>query len=326
MTTSTSAGTAGSRATRARRPARCAARRSTSGTASATPAGSSSRRSGTWRGSSSASRTARSPAPSSRSPSSTWRRRRWIYFSHHVLLWADPARRLANMSMRGGWKRMMAGLPLIMMEAHGPGHIALSDNHAGEVIALPLQHGQQIWVREHRFLCATGNIRYDWDPTDVWYVTGQDADDQETHYPMGQYGDIFTAHRAPGPAAAARAGQHVHPRPAAGRVAARPAELAALPRRVGAGAPAPGVPAEHGLRVLAQLVELPQHLGPAERAPAGSRSSRCTSGPRTPRPSQPLATPRTTAGRSAPGPARPAHGVSDGRELSAATSGSVVAR
>ena len=120
-----------------------------------------------------------------------------VYFSHHVLLWTDPATRLASMSMRGGWKRMMAGLPLIMVEAHGPGRIALSDNHAGEVIALPMQHGQQIWVREHRFLCATGNIRYDWDATHVWYVTGT-GDDQETHYPMGQYGDIFTAADRPG--------------------------------------------------------------------------------------------------------------------------------
>jgi len=59
----------------------------------------------------------------------------FIYFSHHVLLWADPQAQLGNMSMRGGWKRMMAGMPLIMVEGRGPGHIALSDNHAGEVIA-----------------------------------------------------------------------------------------------------------------------------------------------------------------------------------------------
>jgi uncharacterized protein (AIM24 family) len=120
-----------------------------------------------------------------------------VYFSHHVLLWADPATRLQNMSMRGGWKRMVAGLPMMMVEAHGPGHIALSDNHAGEVIALPLQHGHSMWVREHRFLCATGNIRYDWNSNDVWYVTG-DQDEQETHYPMGQFGDIFTATDRPG--------------------------------------------------------------------------------------------------------------------------------
>ncbi len=121
----------------------------------------------------------------------------WIYFSHHVLLWTDTVARLGNMPMRGGWNRVMAGLPLIMVEARGPGHLALSDNHAGEVVALPLHHGQQMWVREHRFLCATGNIGYDWQSNDVWYVTGT-GDDQETHYPMGQSGDVFTARDAPG--------------------------------------------------------------------------------------------------------------------------------
>src|SRR5487761_253577 len=30
-----------------------------------------------------------------------------LYFSHHVLLWADPAAQLGNMAMRGGWKRVM---------------------------------------------------------------------------------------------------------------------------------------------------------------------------------------------------------------------------
>src|SRR5215467_8532690 len=96
----------------------------------------------------------------------------WIYFSHHVLLWTEPRTRLGNMSMRGGWNRKMAGLPM--------------------------QHGQQIWVREHRFLCATGNITYDWYPADVWYETGQNSDDREMHYPMGQYGDVFGAQGAPG--------------------------------------------------------------------------------------------------------------------------------
>jgi uncharacterized protein (AIM24 family) len=121
----------------------------------------------------------------------------WIYFSHHVLLWTDPATRLTNMPMRGAWNRKMAGMPLVMVEGRGPGHLALSDNHAGEVIALPLQHGQQIWVREHRFLCATGNIRYDWYPSDLWYETG-DGNDREMHYPMGQFGDVFGSHEGPG--------------------------------------------------------------------------------------------------------------------------------
>jgi Uncharacterized conserved protein len=121
----------------------------------------------------------------------------WIYFSHHVLLWTEPQTRLTNMPMKGAWNRKMAGLPLIMVEARGPGHLALSDNHAGEIVALPMQHGQQIWVREHRFLAATGNIKYDWYPSDVWYETGQDSDDREMHYPMGRYGDVFGAQAAP---------------------------------------------------------------------------------------------------------------------------------
>jgi uncharacterized protein (AIM24 family) len=122
----------------------------------------------------------------------------WIYFSHHVLLWTGPETRLGNMPMRGAWNRMMSGMPLIMVEGRGPGRVALSDNHAGELVALPLQHNQQIWVREHRFLAATGNISYDWHPTDVWYETGQDSDDREMHYPMGQYGDVFAAREGPG--------------------------------------------------------------------------------------------------------------------------------
>jgi uncharacterized protein (AIM24 family) len=84
-----------------------------------------------------------------------------------------------------------------MVEARGPGHVALSENHAGEVVALPMQHGQQMWVREHRFLTATGNILYDWHPSGVWYTTGS-GDDQETHYPMGQFGDVFRAQEGPG--------------------------------------------------------------------------------------------------------------------------------
>jgi uncharacterized protein (AIM24 family) len=121
----------------------------------------------------------------------------WIYFSHHVLLWTEPGTKLSNMPMRGAWNRKMAGLPLIMVEGRGPGHLALSDNHAGEIVALPMQHGQQIWVREHRFLCGTGNIKYDWYPSDIWYDTGN-GDDRERHFPMGQYGDVFGAHDAPG--------------------------------------------------------------------------------------------------------------------------------
>jgi uncharacterized protein (AIM24 family) len=121
----------------------------------------------------------------------------WIYFSHHKLLWAEPSAQLSAMNLGGGWNRVLAGLPLIMMQGAGPGHIAISDNHAGEMIALPLQHGQSVAVREHRLLAASGNVTYTWSAAGVWFQTGY-GDDKEMHYPMGPYGDIFTAQNAPG--------------------------------------------------------------------------------------------------------------------------------
>ena len=53
---------------------------------------------------------------------------------------------------------MLSGLPLIMVEARGPGRIALSGDRPGELIALPLMPGRTMWTREHRFLTATGNV------------------------------------------------------------------------------------------------------------------------------------------------------------------------
>ncbi|MGI8493159.1 MAG: AIM24 family protein [Acidimicrobiales bacterium] len=121
----------------------------------------------------------------------------WVYFSHHHLLWAEPGVDLATRPMSGGWNRVRAGLPLVMMQAHGPGHLALSDDSPGEVVAIPIQHGQEVWVREHRFLAATGNVGYRWDQSGIWYVTGS-GDDQETHYPVGMYIDRFFAQGGPG--------------------------------------------------------------------------------------------------------------------------------
>jgi uncharacterized protein (AIM24 family) len=127
----------------------------------------------------------------------TLRGREWIYFSHHTLLWTDPTAQLTSMKMSGGWNRMLAGMPLLMMQAGGPGHVALSDNHAGDLVALPLMPGTNIWVREHRFLAATGNIGYHFERTGIWFTTGT-GDDKETHYPLGMYGDRFVAQGSPG--------------------------------------------------------------------------------------------------------------------------------
>ena len=120
-----------------------------------------------------------------------------VYFSHHVLLWKDPQINITSMPMRGGWKRMFAGLPLIMTQASGPGHIAFSRDLPGELIPIPLQSGQSLDVREHLFLVATQHVQYDWFQTNIWFQT-QNGNDTETHYPVGMFMDRFSSPAAPG--------------------------------------------------------------------------------------------------------------------------------
>lgn len=120
-----------------------------------------------------------------------------IYFAHHVLLWKDAQLNITTMPLSGAWKRMFAGMPLIMTQAHGPGHIAFSRDAPGELIALPLEPGQVVEVREHLFLTATSTVSYDWFATNVWFTT-RSGDDKETHYPVGMFMDRFASPQAPG--------------------------------------------------------------------------------------------------------------------------------
>jgi uncharacterized protein (AIM24 family) len=120
-----------------------------------------------------------------------------VYFSHHVLLHTDPQVRLDTMRMARGWNRMLAGMPLIMMTAQGPGHIAFSADRPGETLAVPLQHNQAVDVVEHRFLVATSNVTYQWENSGIWFST-QKGDDQEYHYPLGMTMDRFWAQGGPG--------------------------------------------------------------------------------------------------------------------------------
>jgi uncharacterized protein (AIM24 family)/DNA-directed RNA polymerase subunit RPC12/RpoP len=120
-----------------------------------------------------------------------------VYFAHHVLLWKDPETVVSTMSLKGAWKRMFAGMPLIMTQAVGPGHIAFSRDAPGELIAVPIHPGQSVDVREHLFLCATGNVVYDWFSTNVWFRT-RTGDDTETHYPVGAFMDRFSGTQQPG--------------------------------------------------------------------------------------------------------------------------------
>ena len=120
-----------------------------------------------------------------------------VYFAHHVLLWKEPQVTITNMPIKGAWKRMLAGLPVIMTQAHGPGHIAFSRDVPGETVALPIQPGHSVDVREHVFIVATGQVNYGFFQTGVWFATKRD-DETETHYPVGYLMDRFSAAQAPG--------------------------------------------------------------------------------------------------------------------------------
>jgi uncharacterized protein (AIM24 family) len=83
-----------------------------------------------------------------------------VYFEHHVVLWKDPALDIGMKAVKGAFRRMVAGMPVFMTEARGPGEIAFSRDGAGHVFPLHLGAGEAIQVREHQFLAATGNIEY----------------------------------------------------------------------------------------------------------------------------------------------------------------------
>jgi uncharacterized protein (AIM24 family) len=106
----------------------------------------------------------------------------WMYFSPKVLLWADAVTTLAPPSKGGGG----------MMKARGPGHVGVSENRAGVLVAVPLQRRRTIWVRQGRFLCATGSVQYRWKRSSVSYLQCRGVE-TESEYPLGRYHLTFTA-------------------------------------------------------------------------------------------------------------------------------------
>jgi uncharacterized protein (AIM24 family) len=152
-----------------------------------------------------------------------------VFFPNHNLLWQEPGVQLSAMSLRGGWDRMRAGLPVVMLQGVGPGTISFSHDSAGEMIALPLEPGGAVDVREHQLVVATLGVTYDWYESGIWFTTsgrggaaqpaglgllkmgldlvGMDAGDGgddgagneiEWHYPVGRYVDRFGAGERPG--------------------------------------------------------------------------------------------------------------------------------
>ncbi|HTW06515.1 MAG TPA: AIM24 family protein [Acidimicrobiales bacterium] len=139
-----------------------------------------------------------------------------VYFTHDMLLWQDATTLLDTLPFARPWNRTRAGMPLVMMSATGPGRVAFSHDEPGELLALPLQPGHGVDVREHSLLCATAAVAYDWFETGVWFVTsgehheasgiggiggigGGGGDNQPVwHYPVGQFMDRFFCRDRPG--------------------------------------------------------------------------------------------------------------------------------
>ena len=83
-----------------------------------------------------------------------------VFFEHHVLLWKEPSVDISVRAMKGALKRMMAGMQIFVTEATGVGQIAFSRDGPGHIVPIHLAQGEEIHVREHQFLAATGNIDY----------------------------------------------------------------------------------------------------------------------------------------------------------------------
>ena len=83
-----------------------------------------------------------------------------VFFEHHVLLWKDDPVALSIMTLQGGMRRVLAGMPFVISVAHGPGRIAFSRDATGELVVLPLHPGMEVDAREHAFLLASHHVDY----------------------------------------------------------------------------------------------------------------------------------------------------------------------
>lgn len=116
-----------------------------------------------------------------------------VWFSHHKLVFVEETVSLTRHNDgKSFFTKLAASMPRVLLSASGPGHLALSDNHAGELVALPLEAEQRMWVRDHVFLAATESVSYEPVANNlmVWISKGNES---ERYFPLGYYDDIFHA-------------------------------------------------------------------------------------------------------------------------------------
>jgi uncharacterized protein (AIM24 family) len=83
-----------------------------------------------------------------------------VFFEHHAMLWKDETVPMSVMDTPGGAKRLLGDMPFVLSVAHGPGHIALSRDAAGELVVLPIDGTATVELRGHALLVASGTMSY----------------------------------------------------------------------------------------------------------------------------------------------------------------------
>ena len=112
-----------------------------------------------------------------------------VFFEQHTMLW--KSRDVSLKGRRAGTgARRVAGMPYAVIEARGPGRIALTRDAAGELVVLPLHSGLEVDVRGHAFLAASENVGYDF--TKIKGLVNV------LHGGEGMYMDRFVSGAAPG--------------------------------------------------------------------------------------------------------------------------------
>jgi len=121
----------------------------------------------------------------------------------------DMQVKVSAMSLKGGWKRMLAGLPLIMTQAQGPGpHRILA--RTGRRADRAADSARAVGRCERAPISGRNQPRQlRWFQTGIWFTT-KSGDETETHYPLGMFMDRFNRAAEARPAAAARWRQCLH--------------------------------------------------------------------------------------------------------------------
>ena len=83
-----------------------------------------------------------------------------IFFEQHTLLWKERTVSLTGKNLKAARQRTIAGMPHAVIEARGPGRIAVTRDASGEVVVLPLHPEVETDVRGHAFLAASQNVGY----------------------------------------------------------------------------------------------------------------------------------------------------------------------